>query len=209
MMCELFSSIICDLLVAWRTSEGAAKPLDVDEDALGLRILGLTMLLCVWLMCRQSSGSTGRPLPQEMGMQPGVPLDPRGAGSAWPPAPQPPALPVWLCPVDPNACLSPWPLASGHGGPLQWSSGLQVLQCWGFLGNSVRSPTKKIWERSGCGETPGPFLPLLPVSRCPGPGHSLDSQVGSHSPRAGELTVFQRSAKAFPSAGKPDHAAPC
>lgn len=162
----------------------------------------------MWLVCRQSASSTGQSLPQEMGTQSDVLLDPRGAGSAWAPAPQPLAPPGWLCPVDPNARLSPWPLASGHGGPLLWSSGLWVLQCWGSLDNSVRSAPQKIWETSGCGETPGPFLPLLPVSCCSGPRHSLDGQVGSHSPRAGELTVFQRYVKAL-SAGKPDHAAPC
>lgn len=208
MMRELFCSIICNLLVAWRTRERAANPLDVNEDTLGLRILGLTMLLCLRLACRQSSSITKQSLPEEMGTQPDVPLDPRGAGSAQLPAPQPPAPPGWLCLVNLDAHLSPCLLASGHGGRLQSSSGLHVLQCWGFLGNSVRSPPPKIWERSGCGEMPGPFLPLLPVSCCPGPGHSLDSQVGSHSPRAGELTVFQHYAKAF-SAGKPDHAAPC
>lgn len=52
MICELFSSIVCGLLVAWRAREGAAKALDVDEDSLGLRILGLTVPLCVWLVCR-------------------------------------------------------------------------------------------------------------------------------------------------------------
>lgn len=143
MMHELFSSTICDLLVAWRTRERAAKPSDVNEDALGLRILGLTVLLHLWSVCRQSSSSTRQPLPQEMGAQPNVPVDPRGAGYAWTPAPRPPAPPGWLCPVDPNAYLSPWLLDLGLGGPLLWSSRLQVLQCWGFLGNSVSSPLKK------------------------------------------------------------------
>lgn len=142
-MHELFCSIICNLLVAWRTRERAANPLDVNEDTLGLRILGLTMLLCLRLACRQSSSSTKQSLPQEMGTQPDVPLDPRGAGSAQLPAPQPPAPPGWLCLVNPDAHLSPCPLASGHGGRLQSSSGLHVLQCWGFLGNSVRSPPPK------------------------------------------------------------------
>lgn len=114
MSCFVLSSVTFWLLGEPR--EDAAKPLDVNDDALGLRILGLTVLLRLWWVCRQSGSSTRQPLPQEMGTQPDVPLDPRGAGSAWPPTPQPPAPPGWLCPVGPNA---PWPLTSGHGGPLQ------------------------------------------------------------------------------------------
>lgn len=127
------------------------------------------------------------------------------SGSMWEwacPAPQPTGL---LAGSEcPKCCLSPWLLASGHGGHavVSWSSG---AASWIFLSNSARSPPRKILERSGFGETPGPFLPLLPISCCLGSGHTLDNQVGSHSPRSGELTRFQHYAKAL-NAGKPDHA---
>lgn len=132
--------------------------------------MGLTMLLRLWSVCRQSGSSTRQPLPQEMGAQPNVPVDPRGAGYAWTPAPRPPAPPGWLCPVDPNAYLSPWLLALGLGGPLLWSSRLQVLQCWGFLGNSVSSPLKKnlgkvwLWRNAWPFPSP-PSNFLLPGAR--------------------------------------------
>lgn len=112
------------------------------------------------------------------------------------------SAPRWFC--VPKGCFSPWLLASGQGGHAV-CSGLQGLPSWGFLGNSARSPSRKILEGSGFGEMPGPFLPLLPFSCCLGSRHTLDNQVGSHSPRSGELTGFQRYAKAL-NAGKPDHA---
>ena len=170
-----------------------------------MRILGLIVLLRLWSVCRQSGSSTRQPLRQEMGTQPDVLLKPRGAGSARSPAPQPPAPPGWLCPVDTNARLSPWPLASGHGGPLQWSARLRELQCWGFLGDSVRSPLKK---RSRKG---------LAVEKCLAlsfPSFQFLAAWGQGTPWTAkweatvqelENSVFQCYAKSL-SAGKPDHA---
>lgn len=131
-------------------------------------------------------------------VQPDVLLDPCGNGHAQPHSPQ-----CSLLDLCAKCCLSPCCLLQGMG-VMQWCSGLQVLPSWGFLGNSARSPPRKILERSGFGEMPGPFLPLLPISCCPGSKHTLDNQVGSHSPRSGELTVFQHCVKAL-NAGKPEH----
>lgn len=141
MTCEVLPSDICDLLVAWRMEKEASKCLDVNEDALGLRIWGQTMLLCRQLVCRPSGGSTQQPVPQDMGTQPDVLLDPCGNGHAQPHSPQCSSLAL-------RAQMLPQPMAASVQGMgvMQWCSGLQVLPSWGFLGSSGRRPQRKYWQ---------------------------------------------------------------
>lgn len=116
---------------------------------------------------------------QEMDTQSDVPVDPCGAGSAQPTAPQPPGSPGWFCPVSPSAHLSLWMLASGHEGLLTLGAAALGLPEQHSKEFPPPPPKKYIWERPGCGGTPGTFLALLPISCCPGPGHSLDNPMGA------------------------------
>lgn len=144
MTCELLPFIICDLLVAWRTEEGASKRLDVNEDALGLRIWGRRSCFCT---CGQCAGKAVAALSS---------LCPRrwahrlmclwihmGMGM---PSPTAHSAPRWLCVL--KCCLSPWQLASGHGGRavVFWTSGAVLLALPGQL--CKKSPKKnlgKVW----------------------------------------------------------------
>lgn len=77
-----------------------------------------------------------QPVPQEMGTQPGLPLNPCGNEHA-----QPHSLQCCV-PKCCFSCFSSWLLASGHGGHavVFWTSGAALL------GNSARSPPRKSWK---------------------------------------------------------------
>lgn len=121
----------------------------------------------------------------------------------------------WACPTPQPAVLlagSACPnSASAHGcfcfRAWESCSGVLDFRCCppGASWAALQEVPQKNLGRSGFGEMPGLFLPLLSISCCLGSRHTLDNQVGSHSPRSGELTGFQHYAKAL-SAEKPDHA---
>lgn len=73
------------------------------------------MLLRLWSVCGQSSGSTQQPVPQEMGTQTDVPLDPCGNGHAQPHRPQCSSLTLCaqMLPQPLAACIRAWGSCSG------------------------------------------------------------------------------------------------
>jgi len=102
-----FTPVVYDL-VTWRTREGAVKLIDVNEDALGSRIWGLTMLLLV----QPVAAASGSPLLQGhlgLGL---LGLSPIATSFSW--------LTGFHIP---GTHLSPWPPVLGHLGPFQYSPG--------------------------------------------------------------------------------------